>query len=310
MSKEFKVGILALISFSLLYLGFNFLKGNDFFSSTNSYIVKYDHIGGLTVSNPVVINGFSVGRVSKIELLQDNSNQLLITLEINNKIKITEGSKAKLVDSSLLGGKQIELEIVPGTKILEQDDEIIGFVEASMAELLEEKALPVLRNIDSTVVYLNTVLKDFQGLGGKVHNVMEEADKASKQLNALLAKNSTSITETVASTAKITKQLNEQLETQIKPLLVKFNGIAQNLKDAEMAATVAKANTLVASLQKTIDGVNSSQGTMGKLLKDDSLYINMNQSIKDLDQLFIDLKEHPKRYVQFSVFGKKDKTKK
>lgn len=131
-SKEAKVGILALVSFVILYLGFNYLKGSDLFSSTNKYIVVYDNVDGLVASNPVMLNGLSIGRVKSVDLMQDHQNKLLVVLEINNKIVVRSKTEAILADGGLLGGKMINLKMGSG-KPLEDGDTLLALKDVGIS---------------------------------------------------------------------------------------------------------------------------------------------------------------------------------
>ncbi|MBD0255731.1 MAG: MCE family protein, partial [Cytophagales bacterium] len=192
-SKEVKVGLLALISGVILYLGFNFLKGSDFFSPNNNYYVVYDNIGGLTESNTVMLNGFAVGRVKKIELMQNQGNKLRVTLDINKDVVLTDSTAAVLASSSVLGGKAISLTIGNGNRVLQDEDTLIAATEKNLSEMINEKITPITENVDSALVNLNILIKKFQAMSGNIDATLVNLRATSSTLNSTLAQNQRAI---------------------------------------------------------------------------------------------------------------------
>ncbi len=305
-SREAKVGILALISGIILYLGFNFLKGSDFFSPNNNYYVVYNNIGGLTESNTVTLNGLSVGRVKDIQLLQQNGNKLLVTLDIQKDIILTDSTAAVLSSSSVLGGKVITLKVGPGAKLLEDGDTLMPSVEQSISELVGQKVTPIAENVDTALVNLNILIKKFQSMSGTIDATLVNLKTTSSTLNATLEQNQRAIRGVVSNLNTLSASLNDPT-TGVKPLMGKFNTFADSLGQLQLAETVDKTNKSLANLNQILTKVNEGQGSLGKLTKNDSLYNNLNQFAADLDALVVDLKANPKRYVSISVFGRKDK---
>jgi phospholipid/cholesterol/gamma-HCH transport system substrate-binding protein len=305
LSGETKVGLLALIAGVILYVGFNYLKGIDFFDPTTTYYVVYDRVDGLTVSNQVQINGMSVGRVAAVTILQDRGNQLLVTLDIQDDIKLGKGTIAQLSDNGLLGGKKIDLLVAFTEPKLNEGDTLLAKRESGMTEMLMEKASPVMQGLDSTLVNINRLVKEYQGMSVEVRKIMTNTADASGQANSILAENREKIKEITTNLNKLTAQLIEA-EKSIRPLVGKMNTFADSLNAMQLASTVKNANRSLESLQKTMQAIEQGQGTLGKLVATDSLHTNLNRTLVSLDSLFIDLKARPKRYVHFSLFGKKD----
>ncbi|TDB63629.1 MlaD family protein [Arundinibacter roseus] len=305
-SRELKVGILSMVTIAMLYFGFNFLKGSDLFSRTYTYYVVYDNVDGLTSSNPVLLNGLSVGRVQAIRILQDRNNQLLVALDIQKSIVLRQQSSAVLADGGLLGGKIIRLEISPTGAILEEGDTLVATKEAGISALLQEKALPVLTHADSLVRSLNAVTTGFKETGEILNQVLRNYDQTGLALRGTLEQNQKSLATLTANLSKLSTSLVET-EKEIKPLLTKAGTFADSLNALRLGETVAGANQMVGQLQQLLQTVNTGQGTAGKLINDDQLYNNLNYSLISLNQLLANFREHPKRYVNVSVFGKKDK---
>ncbi|QMW01814.1 MlaD family protein [Spirosoma foliorum] len=305
-SQEVKVGLLAVVSLAMFYFGFRFLKGSDFFNSTNKYRVVYDNIDGLVPSNPVRINGLSVGRVKSIEILQNKGNKLLVTVELRKDIRVTQGTRAILVDDGLLGGKLIQLTIDPQKPELEDGGMLLAVKETGLSALIKEKTLPVLNNVDSLTYQLNRVVSQFDQTGVMLNQTLKSADAGVKTLDLTIAENRAGLKATLASVSHLAASLVET-EKQLKPILAKADTFADSLQGLQLKQTLGTVNKTVEGLQRILTDVNNGRGSLGKLTSDEALYSNVNKTAASLEKLLTDLREHPKRYVQFSVFGKKEK---
>ncbi|GAB4007806.1 MCE family protein [Spirosoma sp. KCTC 42546] len=305
-SQEVKVGLLAVVSLTMFYFGFRFLKGSDFFNSTNKYQVIYDNIDGLVASNPVRINGLSVGRVKSIEILQNQGNKLLVTVELKKDIRVTKGSRASLVDDGLLGGKLIQLTVNSGAPDLEDGGMLVAAKETGLSALIKEKTLPVLNNVDSLTYQLNRVVKQFDQTGVMLNQTLRSADAGVKTLDLTIAENRAGLKATLASVSHLAASLVET-EKQLKPILAKADTFADSLQGLQLKQTLATVNKTVEGLQRILTDVNNGRGSLGKLTSDEALYSNVNNTAASLEKLLTDLRENPKRYVQFSLFGRKEK---
>ncbi len=305
-NKEIRVGLLALITGVMLYTGFNFLKGIDFFSSANRYYVVYDNIGGLNVSSPVMVSGFNVGRVEYIKLLPENGYKLLVTLQIDKNLLVNDSSIADLIETSALGDKAVEIKIGKGKNTLKNGDTLWAKTEKGMIASLHDKMSPILNNVDSITFKTNKILGN--NLDRKIISILNNVNNSTEQLSSLLAETRPKIGAIATDIHLLTSSLKET-EKSIKPLIAKLNTVGDSLNKAEIAATVNNANKTVVELKLVLDRINRGEGTLGKLAKNDSLYTNLNNTAADLDKLLVNFREEPKRYVHFSVFGKKDKKK-
>lgn len=307
-SKEVRVGLLAVVALAMFYFGFRFLKGSDFFSSVNQYQVIYDNVDGLTASNPIQINGLAVGRVKSIQILQDQNNKLLVTLDLNKDIRVTQGTKAYLADDGLLGGKLIQLTINPSNPVLQSGSMLVAAKETGLSALIREKTLPVLNNVDSLTYQLNRIVGQFDQTGVVLNQTLRAANSGVKTLDLTIAENRAGLKATLNSVNHLAASLVET-EKQLKPILAKANNFADSLQGLQMKQTLATVNRTVGSLQRILADVNNGRGSLGKLTSDDQLYRNVNATTASLERLLTDLRENPKRYVHFSLFGRKDKDK-
>lgn len=309
-SKEFKVGLLAIVSITILYFGFNFLKGIDLFKETNNYYALYENIDGLTASNPVIINGLSVGRVSNIQILQNKGNLVSVEMSVDSKIDLNIGTVARLMNTDFLGSKAIELILYDSSKVIYEDgDTLESEVDEGITEFLKQSAGPVADNIGTTITRINAILESFQGNSEKINATLANIEKMTENVTRNLPHMEEKYYVLMDNLSKNSQELNEVL-IALKPVLANAAQFTDSLKTLELSETLDKTQLMLDNLNTNLVSLKEGNGTMGKLLHDDSLYVYMSHTARDLDRLLIDLQENPNRYVQFSMFGKKDKSEK
>jgi len=298
-SKEAKVGLLALVAGVTLYLGFNFLKGYEIFSRTNKFYIVYEEIDGLTVSNPVVLNGLSVGRVDDIKLQPSNDNSLLVTIIVDKDVQIGDSTIAVLENTGLLGGKSIELHIGQSSVIYDGGQTISGIKKQDFTEILAQKAMPILTNLDSTVVNLNKIFGD--QLGTSIQKTLHNLELASGELNNIMVSNKQNINTITYSLAGLSQSLAET-EKQLKPILNKLDNLADTLNNLELKQTVKNAREALENVESITAKINEKEGSLGLLVNDKELYENLNKTAENLNSLVEDVERNPKKYIKISVF--------
>jgi phospholipid/cholesterol/gamma-HCH transport system substrate-binding protein len=307
-SNELKVGFLALLAFLILYFGFNFLKGNDVFSTARVYYVEYDNVDGLMVSNQVMVNGIEVGKVKKVEILPEKANKILVTLRLSQDIVIPDKTVAVLSDGALLGGKIIRLRL-EGKGNLAEDSFLKGETEVGVTALLKERAIPVIANADSLLVSFRQISNKFDHTGTYLNTLLKTSNETVSNINGsvngIVADNKANIAQISSNMKTLSTDLIET-EKQLRPLLTKFNTVADSLNALKIGKTLKEVDATVISLKKIVQGLERGEGTAGKLIKNDSLYLGLNKTIVDLDKLLLDFRLQPKRYIGISVFGKKN----
>lgn len=303
-SKETKVGVLAVAAGAMLFFGINYLKGHDAFSPPHKFFVVFPSVDGLAPSNPVFVSGINVGKVSSLELLQTQNNEVLVTIEVDKKIAVGDSTVALLSSSGLLGAKSVVLSLKPNTKLFESGDTVRGYKEKGIQDLISEKALPIIDNLDSTIVKLNKILND--RMGKSINGILTNAEMASMDLRLTMAHSKNNFVSIVANLNSLSASLKET-ERSVKPLLVKMNVFADSLNDLELKKVVDNATATMKNLSDISAKIDKGQGSMGMLVNDKEFYNNLNTSAKDLDNLLLDMKARPSRYIHFSVFGKKEK---
>lgn len=313
--NETKVGILAAFAIALLIIGYNFLKGNSIFSSETKLFARYTRVDGLTVSKPILINGYQIGRVAKLDLQNDGT--ILATLSINSKYEIPENSIARLEGTDLLGSKAIIMSLGDSKKMAEDGFTLNANVEKGLMEQVQpvqKKAELIIGKMDSILSSVNSILnpnfqknvdKSFSSIAGTLASL----ETTSKKVDGLVGSESARIEAIFKNVEGITANLNNN-NKKISDILTNINTVTDKFAATNFKQTLDNANNAIADLQSVISGIKDGKGSLGLLLNDEKMYNNLNNASKNLDELMIDLKANPKRYVHFSVFGggnKKDK---
>ena len=297
-SREIKVGILAVIAIFLLYFGFNFLKGVNIFSSTSTYYGSYTSINGLTEQSPVYVKGFKVGQVDKIKYDFRKDDSFVVEFSINKDISLPKGTELALISDGLLGGTALQLNIpvTESDELFARGDTLPTTVVPGLIDNLQEGLLAdlsdALQKLDTLLNTANTQLE-----GDHLKTALANVDRISADLRVASADFKTLMANDVPVVVSDAKSAMSDIKT-----------VTANVRDVDIAATINKLDATVGELKAFVSSVNSKDGTVGMLLNDKELYNNINETIQSVDSLVVDLKAHPKRYINISVFGgKKDK---
>lgn len=305
-SKEVKVALLGIVAIGLLYIGFMFLKGSNLFSDTRRYYVMYDNVDGLTLSNPVILNGIQVGSVQQMKLMPELGNQIRVELDVQEDIQIGDSTIASLANSGFLGSKAVVLYLGKSTKMYNGGEQLIAFKESSITDLISTKTVPVIDKVDTTLARVNRLLDS--EAKGNVQDILANTKATTAAINEILRANQQNISQITANINALTASLRKT-ERNINRLALNMADITDTLKQVEINELVRNANSAVAELESAASKLNSSQGSIGKLMNDETLYENLNGSTAALNSLLRDIQAYPKRYVQFSLVGRKDKYK-
>ena len=287
------------IGITILYFGFNYLKGIDFFSRNTKYYAVYDNINGLQVSNPVYINGFAVGRVSSIRLIQE-MDEVLVELDIKGEVVLGDSATATL-NSDFLGNKSILISIGDITRPLEGGDTLIAVLDKGIAELLAESAQPVANNLESTIKKINAILDNLGGNSGKINQIIDRLERTTVLLNATIGETKQNLNKVTGTFVTVGDKLGTTLD-KTQPALENLTVFSDSLKNLEINKTLSEANKALENLNAAISKFSESQGTIGKLINDDSLYVNLNKAAESLDALLQHLNDNPKHF--FAPLGK------
>lgn len=305
LTNEFKAGILGITAILVAIFGYNFLKGENLFQKSRNFYVVYDNVKGLSESSEITISGLRVGTISGIKFL-DESGKVLVTLSIDNDFQFSKKSVAKIYGGDFIGGKS--MAIVPDYSVKElaqPGDTLPGQIEDGLVELVNEKLTPLQEKMENVLVQIDTMLTainqvfDYETRTSLKNSVthLDEAlvsfKNTSDEASSLLKDNKKQFSETLAN-------FNTASET--------FVSISDSLENANISESITNLSNSLANLNKLAEDLQQGEGTMGKFLKDENLYDNLEASTKQLEELLEDMKLNPKRYVHFSIFGKKNKT--
>lgn len=302
-TREIKTAILVLTSILLFIWGYSFLKGKDLFNSYKTFFVEYTNVEGLAPSAVVTINGLVVGKVKTITI--GDKGTLLVELQLNTDFPISKTSAATIYEGSLIGGKQVAIH--PNFKdknIAESGDYLVGNSQASLMDSLGDKLSPVatkvekvLTSADQLIVGLNSVLdakgqENLKKTLAELSETMAQFHKVSLNANTILDENKGQLKGVVSNFNKVSSD---------------FSKISDSLNKADLGKTVRNLNAALGKVDGLMRDLDSGKGTMGKLLKDEALYKNLEKTSKELELLLQDVRLNPTRYVNVSVFGKKNK---
>ena len=296
-TKEVQIALVAVVGVVILFFGMQFLKGLSIFSSGNDYVVKFNDVTGLSASSPIYVNGVKVGTVQSLDYDPVRPDVILAAVEMDEELRLPQGTTAEIA-SDLLGNVRLELILGPvGAPLLAEGDTLLGAMQSGLmgkAAGMVPQIEQMLPKLDSILASVNALLAD-PSLSHSLHNI--EAITASL----------------TATTAQL-HQLSAGLNRSVPGLMTKADGVldntqtlTRNLSELDIAATLAGVNATLDNVQQMTAKLNSNDGTLGLLMRDQELYRNLNSTMAHADSLMIDLKSHPKRYVHFSVFGKKDR---
>ena len=302
-TKEIGIGILVIMGTLMSVFSYNYLKGINLFEKTRTFKVIYTKVDGLASSNPVTLNGYKIGKVKKINFNPENTKELIVDIIISNDVKFSKTSKAELYETGLIGGKAIA--IIPdydNKNIAKSGDFIIGVIKPGLTDLvnqimpqiqlqLEEvmqNAKVVLSNINTlfdeeTKNSLKSSIDDFANLTNSLSNT-------SQNINNLIVNNSANLSSTI-------NNLNQTSE--------KFNKVSTTISESNLDQILTNLDSTISSMNSITKQINKGDGTIGRLLHDAKLFNNLENATKNLEILIEDIKSNPKRYVHFSIFGKK-----
>lgn len=310
-SNETKVGALTVIAVTLLVLGYNFLKGKSLLKKSNVIYARFADVGALEISNMVKIKGFRIGNVYKIENMDKDVSEVIVTINMTEEVNIPKNSVA-VINSSLTGSASIS--VLPGnaTSFISFGDTLQSTSNPDILSKVMTSVDPVMANVKQAIDSLKLVLSNLNSVfdehtKANLKAVIGNLKTTSDDLTVLLNSKNGALAKTLNNVETFTTNLNgnnEKLNTTIENL----KNTSQKLSEVEIKETVANLNNTITQLQGILQKANKGEGTLGLLINDPKLYNNLQNTSRSLNILVDDLKLHPKRYVSLSIFGKKDKT--
>ncbi|RZJ49691.1 MAG: MCE family protein [Chryseobacterium sp.] len=312
-SKEIKAGLIAILAVVGFVVLFQFMKGRSLFTTDNIFYAKYDNVEGLTQSSPVSINGLKVGQVDKItpQTSKDGKIHFIVKITVDDNFEFSKNSNLEIFEPSLMGGKEMRVNLFYGGPTAKDGDTLKGAFKLGMMNSLSSQVGPVkdqlqtvLHRVDSLMVNANQVMNEQNREEIKIllHNLNKTVgalETTAGSVNRLVGNND----------PKLQKVLDEASLTMKsgKVTLDKYGNLAESIDTQKLNATIANLDNTVGQLNKVVSGIDRGEGSLGKIMKDDQLYNNLNAASTNLNSLIEDLKANPKKYVNFSVFGKNSK---
>ena len=303
-TKEIKVAVLVILSIVLFYWGFVFLKGKNLFDTSTKLYAVYGNVAGLVVSAPVTINGLNIGKVNAIEILPDGKMKVELIIS-NEEIQIAKSSEAQIMDSGLIGGREIAIiNNFSDTNYAKSGDQLktsnkLGLTAelANQIGPVKDKVEVLLENANKLIENLNATLdattqKKLKASIASLEITMSEFSQISKNTNEILSENKSKLNTTLSNFEKTSDNLNT---------------MTTSLEKANLGATVKKLEATLSNVNGILANLEQGKGSLGKLLNDDAMYTNLTKTSKELELLLQDLRLNPTRYVNVSVFGKKNK---
>lgn len=318
LSRELKTGIVTVVTLVAFIWGFNYLKGKDLFNKHRTFYVVYNNVSGLMTANAVTISGLSIGQVDDIYFMENDPSHVVVELTISNDIKIPVNSTARISSIDLLGTKGIEIVLGDAGKFLQSGDTLRAETGLSLQEEVNKMVQPILKKAGSMMTSIDTVIsavgdifnyKTRENLIRSVEslkNTIANIEGATHSVDTLLVSQRTRLTRIFSNVESITNNLKENNE-ELSRIISNTANITDTIARSNLSVTIANLERSINNLTVTTDKIKDGKGSLGLLLNDDKLYNELEQSSQQLDLLLEDIRLHPKRYVHFSVFGKKAK---
>ncbi len=306
MKREVKIGIFAVVILLSAWAGIRFLSGLDLFSRTRIYYASYDNVSGVQMATPIYIRGVKVGTVTNIHFDPEKGDDVVLSLSVRRQYNIPTDSEAKLFSDGIMGGKAVELLLGTSGEFLKSGDEITTVQEADLMAVaggelqsLSAKITSLADDLSQTLNGINTLIKDNTE---SITGTMSHLNSISGNLDSVLTSERESLRTAIESIRKFSSALGEN-SAQIDSMLTGLGRFSTELSESHLAESLSKS---VEELNTLLEGLNSGDGSMGKLLGDEALYDSLAEASRNLSLLLADLKENPMRYVHFSMFGQSE----
>ncbi|PID95218.1 MAG: hypothetical protein CSA95_00910 [Bacteroidetes bacterium] len=314
--KQIRIALFFLLGFGVLFWGINFLKGVDIFNKQITVYSVYPRIEGLNVGAPVEVNGLKIGQVKDIRFAHNNPHRILVEMMLKTDLEIPRSSVARIYSSDLLGTKAIELQLKGRGTPLHSGDTLSSSTETSLMEEVNQQVAPIklkaenlLASLDTMVVVFHSIFNDSarRNLKASFKSIKQSVDylkNTSYNIDTLVVSQTHRLAQIVGNVEAITRNI-DQHEENISRIITNTSMISDSLAKIEFTETIKRMDKALNQASSMIEKVNEGEGTLGQLMKNDSLYNYLQQSAEELNSLLYDMKHHPERYVRFSVFGRR-----
>jgi phospholipid/cholesterol/gamma-HCH transport system substrate-binding protein len=317
-SREFWLGALVIFVIAVVYFGINFLKGSNLFLKHKRYYSLYENVAGIAPSSPVVLNGYKIGQVKDVHIFEADQSKIVIELSINDEhVKIPKDSKFQIYESDLFGGKAVRLILGDSVVFAENKDTLTGTLALGLTESLKQeieplkaKTIELISGIDSAITQLNQVFRDprtkeIPALFASIQRTLRNVESSTASFSQVMNQSGPDIVQLLNSARSIADNLKNN-NGRLSQVIANFEQISDTLKRANVGATILKVNQAVTGLNQVVNDINEGKGTIGALMKSDALHNKLTDAAQSLDVLIDDIQKNPKRYLSFSVVGRKE----
>jgi len=313
LTREFKIGIVVTVALALLFWGINFLKGMDVFSNERVLYAVYEDVGGLGKANPVKINGLTVGQVRNMYFTNDGKANIILEILLRNKLPVPNNSVAKIVSSDILGSKAVNLILGNSNVFVESGDTLQTDIEVSIKDEVSRQLQPLKTKAENLMISIDTVLTMLNGLFSSnntqnitksvehMANSFENLESTTKTIDELLMGQRNRLENIFGSIESITQNLQSN-EENLNNIIANLSSFSDTLAQTRVSETVNNVNRAMIQISSITTKINNGEGSLGMLVNDDSLYIELEKTSRDLNLLLEDIRMNPKKYVKFSVF--------
>lgn len=311
--KKLFIGFTFVVAIFLFVWGYNFLKGKDIFDRQTIVYAEYVEISGLTVANPVMINGFKVGQVSDIYFNPNMTGKIIVVLTLQNKFPIPKNTIARIYSADIMGSKAVDLKLGDAVDIITAGDTLVSSIEASLMDEVNAQVQPIkikaenlLGSIDSLVIAFQTVLNEdaitnLSESFNSMRRTFSNLENTTSNIDSLVTSERSNISAILQNVDSLTLTLSQNRD-KISTIIANFEVVSDSLSKVDIGGTLKRANNVIEELSIILAQINEGQGTLGMLMHNDTLYMEINRSAEELNLLLKDIRENPKRYVKFSLF--------
>jgi phospholipid/cholesterol/gamma-HCH transport system substrate-binding protein len=317
-SREIRIGLLTVVTLAAFVWSYNFLKGIDIFNRQRTFYATYENVAGLMTANAVTINGLSVGQVSRMSFDPANPKIIVVELSISNSVRIPRNTVARIFSSDILGTRGIQLILGESAEDARSGDTLVSQVQKSLQDEVNNMVQPILVKAENMMSSMDTVLTVISEVFNKqtrdnlintvesLKNTMANLQSATQSADTLMSSQKTRLANIIANVESISNNIKQNNENLTR-IMANAASISDTIAKSNISKTMTSLNNSVDGLARVVQKIENGEGTLGQLVNNDKMYLELEASSRELKLLIEDMKLHPERYVQFSVFGKSSK---
>jgi phospholipid/cholesterol/gamma-HCH transport system substrate-binding protein len=302
--KEVKIGIVVTLVIAITIWGINFLKGKNIFTVSKQYYAVFNNIGGLQVSSEVSANGYTIGRVSDIQFVHGQISKIIVEVSIDRQFAIPSNSVVEIFSTDFMGSKAVNMILGSSNIAAKENDTLQGKFDGDISVLVTKKLLPIKEKGERLIESIDSVMAIIKGTF--TPETQENIRKGVASLEQIIVTQRTRVSLIMENLQDISNNLKNSND-EVTNTIHNFSNLSDSLSQSNIKTAIQNANNVIYETNLLMQKLNQNQGSVGKLINEDSIYVSLEKTIKDLDLLLIDLKANPNKYVQFSLFGKSGK---